>query len=190
MFAQGDEASAIFYIEEGIAKKTYTSGDGRQRILVLLKAREFFGTGCMSGRATRQTTATALTPCLVRRIEKAVMTEALCQNPRLANFFISYLIDRKTQYEDSLVDHLFDSSEIRLARALLRLSSLGTGNDEQVTLPKVSQETLAEIVGTTRSRINLFMNKLRQQGLVEYDNRIRVSAARLKQIVDQERSIP
>jgi CRP-like cAMP-binding protein len=174
VFAQGDDANSIFYIRSGKIKKTYVSHNGKERIVAILGAGEFVGVGCVIGRKKRLMTATAMTACSAARIEKSVMVRALYDQPSLAEMFISSLIDRNYRYQEDLVDHLFNSSEKRLARTLLHLSNINAGNAQETVLPKISQETLAEIVGTTRSRVNYFMKKFRHLGLIEYGDGIHV----------------
>jgi CRP-like cAMP-binding protein len=186
IFAQGDNADSAFYIEHGAVKKTYVSREGKERIVGLLKARDFFGVGCLTGRQKCGTTAVAMTDCSVIRIEKRVMLQLLSEQPKLADLVITFLVEQAHRYEKDLVDHLFNPSEKRLARTLLMLSDLGESDGQKTTLPSISQETLANIVGTTRSRINYFMNKFRQQGVIEYDGRIRVINSRLSAVLDDQ----
>lgn len=183
IFAQGDNADSAFYIVHGSVKKIYVSRVGKERIVGVLKPRDFFGVGCLAGRQKRATAAVAMTDCSVMRIEKRVMLQLLYDQAELADLFIAFLIDQSHRYEKDLLDHLFNTSERRLARALLVLSDLGESDGQKTTLPKISQETLAEIVGTTRSRINHFMNKFRQHGIIEYDGRIRVFNSRLQAVL-------
>jgi CRP/FNR family transcriptional regulator, cyclic AMP receptor protein len=177
IFAQGDSADAVYYIEQGRIKKSYISSRGKERVVAILQAHEFLGLGCIVGRAQRRMTATAMSKCVAVRIDKPVMLRVLYEQPDLAETVISYLIDRNGQYQEDLVDHLFNTSEKRLARTLCQLSNVESEDGEDVILPKISQETLAEIVGTTRSRINFFMKKFREQGFIEYENGIRVRRA-------------
>ena len=183
IFAQGDPSKSVFYIQHGRVKKSYISSQGKERVVVVFKAGEFFGVGCIVGRAKRLMSATAMTTCSVAQIEKPVMLRMLYEQPAFAEIFISFLIDRNSHYQEDLVDRLFHSSEKRLARALLLLSESSGCNEHESVVPKVSQETLAEIVGTTRSRINYFMNKFRQMGLLEYGERIRIRPSLLNNFV-------
>jgi CRP-like cAMP-binding protein len=186
IFAQGDKAEAVFYIEHGSVKKIYVSLGGKERIVGVLKPGEFFGIGCLTGRQKRGTMAVAMSECAAIRIEKRAMLQLIYDHAEFADIFIAFLIDQSHRYERDLLDHLFSSSERRLARALLLLSDLGEDDGQKTTLPRVSQETLADIVGTTRSRINFFMNKFRQEGVIEYDGRIRVLNARLHAVVGDQ----
>jgi len=184
IFAQGDNADSAFYIEHGGVKKIYLSREGKERIVGVLKPGDFFGVGCLAGRQKRGTGAVAVTDSAVVRIEKRVMLQLLYDQAKLADLFITFLIDQSHRYESDLLDHLFNTSERRLARTLLLLSDLGESDGQQTTLPRISQETLADIVGTTRSRINHFMNKFRHQGIIDYNGRIRVFNARLQAVLD------
>lgn len=186
IFAQGDDADSAYYIEHGAVKKTYVSRDGKERIVGLLKARDFVGVGCLIGHQKRGTAAVAMTDCSVIQIEKFVMLQLLSEQPEVADLVISFLIEQAHRYEKGLVDHLFNSSEKRLARTLLILSDLGESDGQKTILPRISQETLAHIVGTTRSRINYFMNKLRRRGVIEYDGRIHVLNSRLSAVLDDQ----
>jgi CRP-like cAMP-binding protein len=181
-FVQGDAADAVFYIQHGRVKKTYVSRHGKERVVAILNAGEFFGVGCVVGRTKRMMTATAMTACSVARIEKPVMLRLLYAEPALAEIFISFLIERNSHYQEDLVDHLFNSSEKRLARTLMLLSDVGKYDGQEMVVPKISQETLAEIVGTTRSRINYFMKKFRQLGLIDYNDRIRINPSLLNMV--------
>ena len=184
IFAQGADADAVFYIEEGVVKTTYVSRSGKEGVVRVFTPREFFGISSILGHAKRRMAAIAVTACSVLRIEKRVVTNALRENADVAQAFISRLVDQRRRYEEVLMGHLFHSSEGRLARTLLRLSILGDGEGEEAILPKISQETLAEIVGTTRSRINYFMKKFRRIGAIKYDaGHIRVSRSELRSML-------
>jgi CRP-like cAMP-binding protein len=186
IFAQGDDADSAFYIQHGSIKKIYVSGDGKERIVGILKSRDFFGVGCLIGRKDRRTTTVAMTDCSVIRIDRGIMLQLLCDRPGLADLFIAFLVDQSDRLEKDLLGHLFHSSERRLVRTLLVLADLGESDGRRTTLPRISQENLANIVGTTRSRINHFIKKFRQQGVIEYDGRIRVSMSRLHGLLDKE----
>jgi CRP/FNR family cyclic AMP-dependent transcriptional regulator len=180
IFSRGDDADAVFYIESGGVKLSYRSSAGKNRAIAILKPGEFFGVGCIAGQLRRRLTATAMTMCSAIRIQKKVMVNALYKEPKLADLFVSFLVDRNRHYTDGMLDHLLNSSEKRLMRTLLILSDLGHNDGEHITLPNISQEALAEMVGTTRPRINYFIHKLQRTGLIEYDGRIRLSVTKLK----------
>ncbi|MEA2867073.1 MAG: family transcriptional regulator, cyclic receptor protein, partial [Bradyrhizobium sp.] len=159
VFAQGDPADAVFYIQEGNVKVSILSRSGKEAVLAILGAGDFFGEGCLNDQPLRIATITIMTKCLILRLDKAAMLRVLRDEPKFSELFIAYLLQRNTRIEEDLVDHLFNSSEKRLARILLLLANFGTeGNPESVVAP-ISQETLAEMIGTTRSRVNFFMNK-------------------------------
>ena len=175
IYAQGSVADSIFYIRRGRIKCIALSNEGKQGVVAMPKAGQFFGEGSIIGHAKRLMTAVTITPCSVVRIEKMAMVRLLHEEPEWAHIFISSLIAQSLQYQEYLVDHLFNSAEKRLARALLILSETGSEDGREGGIPKITQETFAEIVGTTRSRINQFMNKFRQLGLIEYNGEIRVN---------------
>ena len=175
IFAQGELADAVFYIQRGEVKLNVVAKSGKEATIAILNEGDFFGEGCLTGQPLRLYSATAMTACSVVRIEKKSMVEALHREPEFANMFVAYLLTRNIRYEADLVDKLFNSSEKRLARILLLLAHSGRKEDERVTvLPRISQETLAEMVGTTRSRVSFFMNKFRALGFVAYDGRSRL----------------
>ncbi len=178
-FSQGEAADAVFYIQSGEIKVAVTSEQGKEAVVGLLKAGEFFGEGCMVGQPTRLASAVALTPCSVKRVEKAEMVRLLHAEPTFAEMFIAHLLTRNGRIESDLVDQLFNSSEKRLARALLLLANFGTDGAPQAITTKVSQDTLASIVGTTRSRISFFMNKFRKLGFIEYNGKLQVHSSLL-----------
>lgn len=169
LFAQGDVADAVYYIHSGEVKLAVTSEDGKEAIVGILGSGAFLGEGCLVGETERLASAVALTDCRVARTEKPDMLRALHAEPAFAEIFMTYLLTRKSRVEADLVDQLFNSSERRLARALLLLANFGKDGAPQAITTKVSQETLAAIVGTTRSRINYFMNKFRDLGFIEYN---------------------
>lgn len=175
IFAQGDLADAVFYVERGKIKLNVVSNIGKEATIAILNEGDFFGEGCLTGEPLRLYSATAITGCLVMRIEKKVMAEALHREREFADMFVAYLLTRNGRYEADLVDQLFNCSEKRLARILLLLVGFGEKEDGHETVfPKISQETLAEMVGTTRSRVSFFMNKFRALGFVAYDGRSRL----------------
>jgi len=174
IFAQGDPSNAVFHIQRGKVKLNVVSSIGKEATIALLNACDFFGEGCLTGQALRLYSATAMTDCTVMRIEKKFMAEVLHLEHEFANMFVSYLLTRNIRYEADLVDHLFSTSEKRLARILLLLANLGKEGKPEVVIPMMSQETLAKMVGTTRSRVSFFMNKFRALGFVAYDSRRRL----------------
>jgi len=174
VFAQGSTATSVFYVQEGGVKLSVLSSSGKEAVVALLGAGDFFGEGCLAGQPLCMATATAMVPTTVLRIPKAEMLRALHENSALSDRFISHMLVRNIRIEEDLVDQLFNSSEKRLARALLLLARYGRDDVPQRVLPKLSQETLAEIVGTTRSRVNFFMNKFRKLGFIEYNGGLKI----------------
>ena len=168
VFSQGDAAADVFYLQRGSVKLSVLSRTGREAVVAILRAGEFFGEGCLAGQPRRMATALALSASTVLVVDKPQMLALLHSEPELADRFLSHMLARNIRIEEDLVDQLFNSSEKRLARALLLLARYGT-KDEALLLPKLSQETLAEMVGTTRSRVNFFMNKFRDLGFIEYN---------------------
>jgi CRP-like cAMP-binding protein len=189
IYKQGDSASSVFYIQAGKIKLGVTSEEGREAIVAILTADDFFGEGCMNGEPYRLKTATAITDCTISQIAKAEIVRAIHTEPAFAEFFISHLIVRKHQIQSDLVDQLFNSSEKRLARVLLLLANFGKEGDPQPVLPKISQETLAEMVGTTRSRVSYFMNKFRRLGLIDYNGKIEVHRSLLNMVLHERPEI-
>ena len=169
IFAQGDPSDAGFYIKEGKVKLTVVSRIGKEATLGILNEGDFFGEGCLTGQALRLCSATALTECSVMRIDKKSMVEVLHREHAFSDMFVAYLLARNIRHEEDLVDHLFNSSEKRLGRILLLLAHFGKEGKQEVVIPKMSQETLAEMVGTTRSRVSFFMNRFRKLGFIEYE---------------------
>jgi CRP/FNR family transcriptional regulator, cyclic AMP receptor protein len=169
IFAQGDVADAVFFIQEGKVRLTVVSKVGKEATLGMLSEGAFFGEGSLAGQALRMGSATAMTDCELLRIEKKAMMLALHQQHAFSDLFVAYLLARNIRYEEDLVDQLFNSSEKRLARILLLLAHFGKEGAPQAVIPKISQETLAEMIGTTRSRVSFFMNRFRTLGFVDYD---------------------
>jgi CRP/FNR family cyclic AMP-dependent transcriptional regulator len=169
IFVQGGSSDAVFYIEEGKVKLTVVSELGKEATLGILNEGDFFGEGCLTGQKLRLCSATALTDCTVMRIEKKAMIEVLHREHAFSDIFVAYLLARSIRHEEDLVDQLFNSSEKRLARVLLLLAQFGKDGKPEVAIPKISQETLAEMVGTTRSRVSFFMNRFRRLGLIDYN---------------------
>jgi CRP/FNR family cyclic AMP-dependent transcriptional regulator len=170
VFAQGDPADAVFYIRTGKICVTVTSGDGRQAVVAILSARDFFGEGCLADQLQRTATAAVLADSVILRLEKANMTRALRDEPAFSWLFTSYLLTRNLQYEEDLIDQLLNSSEKRLARRLLILANVAEDAGADPVINKISQELLAEMIGTTRSRVNFFMNKFRRMGFIDYND--------------------
>jgi CRP-like cAMP-binding protein len=178
VFSQGDAASDVFYLRQGSVKLSVLSRTGKEAVVAILGPGDFFGEGCLAGQPRRMATAHVLTPSTALVIEKAEMLKMLHAQPALADRFLSHMLARNIRIEEDLIDQLFNSSEKRLARALLLLARYGT-DDKPLKLPKLSQETLAEMVGTTRSRINFFMNKFRDLGFIEYNGDLKVNSSLL-----------
>jgi CRP/FNR family transcriptional regulator, cyclic AMP receptor protein len=168
LFAQGDSSDAVFYIQKGKVKLTVVSQIGKEATIGILNAGDFCGEGCLTGQPLRLCSATAMTDCTVMRIDKKSMMEVLHREPAFSELFVAYLLTRNIRYEEDLVDQLFNSSEKRLARILLLLAQFGKDGKPETVIPKISQETLAEMVGTTRSRVSFFMNRFRKLGFVDY----------------------
>ena len=169
VFLQGDPADAIFYIQKGKIKLTVVSKQGKEAVVALLSAGDFFGEGCLAGQSQRMASATTMTDCSITRLEKAGVIRTLHDQPAFSALFLHHLLSRNIRIEEDLVDQLFNSSEKRLARVLLLLANFGKEGKPQLVIPKISQETLAEIVGTTRSRVSFFMNRFRKLGFIQYD---------------------
>jgi len=183
VFRQGDPADAVFYIQNGKAKKTVVSEQGKEAVVALLDAGDFFGEGCLAGETLRLSTVSALTKCTVARISKADITRVIHEEPAFAELFISHLLARNSRVEEDLVDQLFNSSEKRLARTLLLLANFGKESRPEPIIAKVSQETLAEMIGTTRSRVSFFMNKFRKLGLIDYNGSIEIHSSLLNVVL-------
>jgi len=169
IFVQGDSSDAVFYIQKGKVKLTVVSKIGKEATIGILNEGDFFGEGCLTGQPLRLCSAIAMTDCSVMRIDKKSMVEVLHREHAFSDIFVAYLLTRNIRYEEDLVDQLFNSSEKRLARILLLLAHFGKEGKPETVIPKMSQETLAEMIGTTRSRVSFFMNRFRKLGFVEYD---------------------
>jgi CRP/FNR family cyclic AMP-dependent transcriptional regulator len=174
IFAQGDSSDSVFYIQKGRIKLTVLAKNGREATIGILKEGDFFGEGCLAAQPLRMCTATAMTDCTLMRIDKKSMMEVIHREHLFSDMFVAYLLTRNIRYEEDLVDQLFNSSEKRLARILLLLAHFGKDGKPEVAIPKISQETLAEMVGTTRGRVNFFMNRFRKMGLVRYNGELEV----------------
>ncbi len=168
IFAQGDSSDAIFYIKEGKVRLTVVSQIGKEATIGILNEGDFFGEGCLTGQRLRMCSATAMTDCSVMKIDKKSMNDVLHREHSFSDMFVGYLLARNIRYEEDLVDQLFNSSEKRLARVLLLLAHFGKEGKADVAIPQISQEMLAEMVGTTRSRVSFFMNRFRKLGFIDY----------------------
>jgi CRP-like cAMP-binding protein len=187
IFSQGDTADAVFYIQEGGVKVIVTSSQGKEAVVGILQAGHFFGEGCLSHHPLRMSTTIAMEDSLITSIKKNEMTTALHNEPKFSEMFISYLLNRNTRIEADLLDHLFNSSEKRLARLLLLLANFGKEGDPQsIPIPlQISQETLAEMIGTTRSRVSFFMNRFRKLGFISYNGKIEVHSSLLHAVLHE-----
>jgi len=168
IFAQGDPTNAVFYIQTGKVRLKVVSESGKEATLGILNEGDFFGEGCLAGQPLRMGSATAMTDCELLQIDKKAMIEALHREHTFSDLFVAYLLARNIRYEENLVDQLFNSSEKRLARILLLLAHFGKEGVPETVIPKISHETLAEMIGTTRSRVSFFMNRFRRLGFVDY----------------------
>jgi CRP-like cAMP-binding protein len=168
IFVQGDSSDCVFYIQEGKIKLTVVSKTGKEATIGILSEGDFFGEGCLRGQPVRMCSATAMTDCSVMRIDKKSMMEVLHREHAFSDMFVAYLLTRNIRYEEDLVDQLFNSSEKRLAGLLLLLAHFGKEGVPETLIPKISQETLAEMIGTTRSRVSFFMNRFRKLGFIDY----------------------
>jgi CRP-like cAMP-binding protein len=183
VFAQADTADAIFYIQKGKLKLTVVSDNGKEAVIALLGVGDFIGEGCLVGKQVRLSTATAMSECSIMRLEKAAVIRVLHDEPAFSERFVKYLLSRNIRIEEDLVDQLFNSSEKRLARVLLLLANFGKEGQPEKVIPKISQETLAEIVGTTRSRVSFFMNKFRKLGFIKYNGELEVHSSLLNVVL-------
>jgi CRP/FNR family transcriptional regulator, cyclic AMP receptor protein len=183
IFRQGDPADAVFYIEKGRVQLTVLSEQGKEGVIAMLGAGEFFGEGCLAGQALHMASAVAMVESIVATVEKATMVRMLHEQPALSKKFMVFLLARNIQIEADLVDQLFNSSERRLARLLLLLANFGKEGKMETVIPPISQDILAARVGTTRSRVNFFMNKFRKLGLIEYNGHLKVHSSLLNIVV-------
>lgn len=185
VFSQGAQANSVFYVQEGGAKLSVLSSAGKEAVVAMLGPGDFFGEGCLAGQPLRMGTAKAVMSSALLRIPKRDMLRMLHNHPDFSDRFISHMLTRNIRIEEDLVDQLFNSSEKRLARTLLLLARYGKEDTTQRVLPKLSQETLAEMVGTTRSRVNFFMNKFRKLGLIEYNGGLKVNSSLLSIVLHE-----
>ncbi len=186
VFLQGKPADTVFYILEGKVKVTVVSEQGKEAIVAVMGPDEFCGEGCLTGQPLRLATAKAMTECEIMRLEKATMIRVLHEEPAFSGMFVSHLLARTIRVEADLVDQLFNSSEKRLARALLLLANFGKDSLPEPIIAKISQETLAEMIGTTRSRVSFFMNKFRKLGLIDYNGHIEIHRSLLNVVLHEE----
>ena len=189
IFEQGDVADAVFYIQKGSVKLTVLSEHGKEAVVGILEPGQFFGEGCLNGHPLRIATTTAMEECLITSITKEAMTAALHSEPKFSELFMAYLLTRNSRVEEDLIDQLFNSSEKRLARLLLLLAHFGKEGRPQPILLDMSQETLAEMIGTTRSRVSYFMNKFRKLGLISYNGKIEVHNSLLNAVLHEKPEI-
>jgi CRP/FNR family cyclic AMP-dependent transcriptional regulator len=183
VFSQGDPAKTVMYIQEGGVRLTVVNESGREAVVAVLGPGDFFGEGCLAGQSICMATATAIAPTTVLIIEKSEMVRVLREEHKFSDRFIAYMLMRNIRVEEDLVDQLFNSSEKRLARTLLLLARYGADGHPQKVLPKVSQEMLAEMIGTTRSRVNFFMNKFRKLGFIKYNGEIHIDNSLLSVVL-------
>src|SRR6476620_9332982 len=179
VFAQGDVADTVFYIQNGRVKVVVISEKGKEAVVGILETGQFFGEGCINVPSLRIATTTAMEECLVTAITKTAMLSTLHDQPKFSELFMTYLLTRNSRIEEDLIDQLFNSSEKRLARLLLLLANFGKEDSPQLSSPNISQETLAEMIGTKRSRVSFFMNKFRKLGFISYNGKIEVNSSLL-----------
>ena len=183
IFRQGDPCDTVLYVQSGSVKLSVISNAGKEAVVALLSVGEFFGEGALAGQPLRIATATALSPSVILVVEKKKMLQTLHQEPALSDRFITHMLTRNIRVEENLVDQLFNSSEKRLARTLLLLARYGKQDKPQRVLPRLSQEILAEMIGTTRSRVNFFMNKFRKLGFIEYNGGLKINNSLLSVVL-------
>jgi CRP/FNR family cyclic AMP-dependent transcriptional regulator len=186
IFSQGDAADAVFYIQKGKVKLTVVSEQGKEAVVAIQGPDEFCGEGCLTGQPRRMATAAAMTECEIMRLEKGAIVRALHDEPAFSEMFVAHLLSRTIRVEEDLVDQLFNSSEKRLARALLLLANFGKEGRPEPVIANVSQETLAEMIGTTRSRVSFFMNKFRRLGFIDYNGTLEVHSSLLSVVLHEK----
>lgn len=184
VFAQGDSAKSVFYIQKGRVKVTVVSSNGKEAVVAILGTGDFFGEGCLARQAQRTATASAMDECTIMRLDKGRVINLLQEEPVFSEVFVAHLLSRSIRVEEDLIDHLFNSSEKRLARVLLLMANFGQDGRPEQVIPKISQETLAEMVGTTRSRVSFFMNKFRRLGYISYKSRVEVHSSLLNVVLN------
>lgn len=175
IFAQGDPATSVMYAEDGVVRLSVLSHEGKEGVVAVLEAGHFFGEGCLAGQSQRMATATAMAPATILAVEKQEMVRQLHAQPAFADHFLTHMLTRNIRIEEDLIDQLFNSTEKRLARTLVLLARYGEPEASHRALPRVSQELLAEMIGTTRSRVNFFMNKFRKLGFIEYNGGLKIN---------------
>ena len=183
VFSQGDPADSVFYIQEGKVKVCVISEQGKEAVVAIHGKGDFFGEGCLTGQPLRLATVAAMTECVIMRLDKATIVRVLHDEPKFSEMFMSYLLTRNARVEEDLVDQLFNSSEKRLARLLLLMANFGKEGKPEPVIAKISQETLAEMIGTTRSRVSFFMNKFRKLGFIEYNGHLEVHNSLLNMVL-------
>jgi CRP/FNR family cyclic AMP-dependent transcriptional regulator len=186
VFAQGDGADAVFFLKKGKVKITVISEQGKEAVIAIVSLGEFFGEACLARQAQRTATATAMAECVIMRIERAAIARVIHDEALFSEFFISHLLGRVIRVEADLADQLFNSSEKRLARLLLLLANFGKDSKPNFMIARISQETLAEMIGTTRSRVSFFMNKFRRLGFIEYNGSIKVHSSLLNAVLHEQ----
>jgi CRP/FNR family cyclic AMP-dependent transcriptional regulator len=190
LFSQGDAADAVFYIKKGKVKVTVVSRQGKEAVIAILGSDEFVGEGCLTGQPKRLATASALSECVIMRVAKTEIQQALRDDPAFSQMFMSHILLRNARVEEDLLDQLFNSTEKRLARLLLLLANFGKEGRPEPLIAKISQETLAEMIGTTRSRVSHFMNKFRKSGFIDYNGHLEVHSSLLSVVLaDQPRTV-
>jgi CRP/FNR family transcriptional regulator, cyclic AMP receptor protein len=186
LFAQGDAADSVFYVKEGKVKVTVVSELGKEAVVAILGADEFLGEGCLIGQSKRLATAIAMTECVTMRVEKTEIMRVIREEPKFSQMFIAHILLRNARVEEDLVDQLFNSTEKRLARVLLLLANFGKEGRPEPVIAKISQETLAEMIGTTRSRVSHFMNKFRNLGFIDYNGHLEIHSSLLSVILSDD----
>jgi CRP/FNR family transcriptional regulator, cyclic AMP receptor protein len=189
IFVQGDAADTVFYLQKGRVKLTVLSEQGKEAVVAILEPSQFFGEGCLNGHPLRLATITAMEECLITSITKEAMLAILHTEPKFSEMFMAYLLKRNSRVEEDLIDQLFNSSEKRLARLLLLLAHFGKEGSPQPINPSISQETLADMIGTTRSRVSFFMNKFRKLGLISYNGKIEIHNSLLSAVLHDKPEI-
>jgi len=183
IFMQGDRSDAVYYVQRGKVRLTVLSKGGKEATIAIVSEKNFFGEGALAGQSQRMGSATAMTDCEILRVEKKAMIEALHREHAFSDMFVAYLLARNIRYEEDLVDQLFNSTEKRLARILLILARFGKEGVHETPVPKISQETLAEMIGTTRSRVSFFMNRFKKMGFVHYNGGLQVHSSLLNVVL-------
>lgn len=186
LYSQGDAADAVFYIQKGKVKLTVVSEHGKEAVVAMLEAGDFCGEGCLTQQPLRISTATTMTECMIARLEKSSVVHALHDDPPFSELIFTYLLTQNVRLKEQLIDHLFNSSEKRLARILLLLANYGKEAREEPIMPKIDQQTLAKMIGTTRPRVSHFMNKFRKLGFIEYNGHIKVHSALLSVVLHDQ----